>query len=459
MTSSAAESATRMPTGKNGSQRKELILRLALNLLIFLSFFQNGLTVLLNVKLRLIGFLILVVLFAKGLFSSQSPLRLFEKAMLVWFGTGVLSGLFDFRYGINSQVAYSLAYNLIFEFGWIMAFFAGKYAGSQGVNFRKVMAWTLFFGIVLTGLAILEKFFHEYVELYLLATSNNAFIQENFNSVFRRGYGYDESAYRCVSFVLEFISFSYLCGILTLAFLVLFLEFRKFWYLVGLITSVSALFLTQSLASLAACCLCALLYLFVVKRMKISHLIYVGLACGVFMTAFAFQKEGASPFEGIQNRITSVASGKDEGLITHFHNFQFGVIDNFTAFGHGLGTADFLHGQMARQMEDDEYPTIEHEYFRILFEVGGIGFLVYLFAIGLATKQSMILYQRETDPWRKCIAVICALWLIEHLLVGFAHRAFPNYESTIFPALLFGFLYATTPTPLTKTAHIKLSED
>lgn len=441
----AAMAAPRMSAAKDPSHRKEKLLRHSLNALIFLSFFQNGLTVLINFKLRLLGFVILVILFAKGLFSAQPPLRLFEKFMLAWFGTGVLSGLFDYRYGMDGQVTYALVYNLIFEFAWILAYFSGKYAASQGVDFRKIMTWTLIFGIVLTAVAILEKFFHQYIELYLLATSQNAFILENSNSVFNRGYGYDESAYRCVSFVLEFIAFSYLCGILGLAFLVLLLEYRKIWYLIGLITSVSALFLTQSLASLAAFIICAILYLLVAKRVKLLHLTYLALAGGIFVTVFVLQKEGSNPFEGIQNRISGLASGEDEGLITHFQNFQFGVIENFRPLGHGLGTADFLHGLIPQQMVNDENPTIEHEYFRVLFEMGGMGFLIYLVTLGLAFKQAITLYRGETDPWRKCVAAICVLWFLEHFLVGFAHRSFPNYESVIFPALLFGFLCYRAP--------------
>ncbi len=427
--------------------RRERRIRFCVNLLIFLSFFQNGLTILVNVKLRMIGFVILVLFFSKGLFIKGERLRAFEKAMLTWFGTGVLSGLFDFRFGLDGQVAYALVYNLISEFGWIMAYFAGRYAASQGVDFRRVMKWTLIFGLVLTAVAIVEKFTHEYLELYLLATSNNAFLLENYKTVFHRGYGFEESAYRCMSFVLEFIAFSYLCGVLALAFLIFFLEYRKLWYLIGLLTSIAALFLTQSLSSLAAFSVCALIYLLGIKRLKLANFIYLGLAGGIFLAAVSFQKDGPSPFEGIQGRLSGVFSGKDEGLLIHFHEFQYSVIDNFTVFGKGLGTADFLHGQLPRAVEEEKHTTVEHEYYRLIYEVGGVGFLIYLAALFFSVRESLRVFRAETDPWRKGAAALIVLWFLQNILVGFAHRSLPTYESSIFPALLFGYLCFTVAKP------------
>jgi hypothetical protein len=416
----------------------------AIILLIFLSFFENGLTVLVNVKLRMIGFVILVGLFAAALYRDllfPGPrLKGFEQAMLAWLGVGCISALTDFRFGLDGSIAYSGIYNLIFEYGWILAYFAGKQAARRGVDFRRVLPWAFGFGAVVTGFAIFEKFFHTYIELFLLATGN-AFVRDNFDAIFRRGYGYDESAYRCVSFVLEFIAFSYLCGVLAIAFIVQFMETKRPAFLGGFFLAIIALFLTQSLSSLFACALAILAYLFVIKKMNPTYLIWAGVAAGAIALALTLGGEGKSPFEGIQNRLAGVASGKDEGLVTHFQDFQFGLIDNFTLFGHGLGTADFLHGTLGETLKARGYPTIEHEYFRLIFEVGGVGFLFYAAAVGMTAAAIWRLYRREIDPWRKRVALTCCLWILFYLLVGFAHRSFPTYESSVFPALFLGGLY------------------
>lgn len=419
--------------------RRERLLRAAIDLLIFLSFFQNGLTILINVKVRFLGFLILLVLAGRGLILP-GRLRLYEKAMLAWAATGALASLWDLRYGIDGQMAYGIIYNLIWEYAWVLAYFAGRFAAARGIDFRATLSLALWLGIVLTATAILEKFFHEYIELFLLATSDNAYLQENSKSIFNRGYGFDEGAYRCVSWVLEFIAFSYLCGVLALANLIFLLEYRKARYAIGLVTAVAALFLTQSLASLAAAAFCGMLYLVFGKRIKFSTLAWLGLAAALFATAFALQEEGTGPFEGIARRLESLVSGKDEGLLIHFHEFHYSVIDNFTLFGHGMGTSDFLHSIIGKALRADHHPTIEHEYFRLLYETGGVGFLVYLAAVLLAAGAAWRGYRGETEPWRKCAAALVVLWFLEQFMVGFAHRSFPTYESAILPALLFGWL-------------------
>ncbi|MBW8886636.1 MAG: hypothetical protein JF616_02665 [Fibrobacteres bacterium] len=439
MTALAPSADATRPLATTAVAGRERYLQWALGLLIFLSFFQNGITILINFKVRLIGFIILIILSWRGLLLP-GRLRGYERAMLAWVGAGVAASLWDLRYGLDGQMAYGIVYNLISEFAWIMAYFAGRFAASKGVDFRRLFSLALIFGIVLTATAIAEKFFHEYIELYLLATSQNAYLLENSSSIFHRGYGFEESDYRCVSWVLEFIAFSYLCGVLALANLIFLLEYRKPRYVIGLLTAIAALFLTQSLSSLASCVLCSLIYLVFGKRIKISTLAWLGLAGAVFAAAFAFQKDGTGPFEGIAARLGGAISGKDQGLLIHFQEFHYSVIDNFTLFGHGLGTSDFLHQLMGKILLEDGHPTIEHEYFRLLYETGGFGFLIYLAAILMAAGAALRGFRAETDPWRKCASALIVLWFLMHFLVGFAHRSFPTYESVILPALLFGWL-------------------
>jgi cell division protein FtsW (lipid II flippase) len=220
------------------------------------------------------------------------------------------------------------------------------------------------------------------------------------------------------------------------------MERRRTVFLIGFLSSLAALFLTQSLASLFATVIAICVYLFLIKRMSPGYLIWFGVLAAAAVAAVSLGKEGDNPFEGIQGRLTNVASGHDEGLVTHFHDFQFGIIDNFTLFGQGMGTADFLHSSLGPEMEKRGFPTIEHEYFRLLYEFGGVGFMFYLAAVALTALAAWRFYRMFPDPWRKNLALTCCLWMLLYALVGFAHRSYPTYESSVFPALFLGYLAA-----------------
>jgi len=105
---------------------------LFISLLVFLSLFQNGITIIFNVKFRMISFLIISVFFGifiyKGI-SRRFQFLNFEKLMIAWLIFGFISFLANFRFGLSGSVAYALVFAYMWQFSWMMIYF--------GVRFTK----------------------------------------------------------------------------------------------------------------------------------------------------------------------------------------------------------------------------------------------------------------------------------------------------------------------------------
>ncbi|MFC1586122.1 hypothetical protein ACFL5V_11280 [Fibrobacterota bacterium] len=393
----------------------------------------------------MISFLIITFLFGRFLLQARkSELSFFnfEKLLLIWLSFGVISFISNFRFGLNTKVAYALVFAMIWQFAWVLTYFGIRTIDFSKEQFKRILTIGLSLGIVLNGFAIIERIFYKYIQLFLINFSKNEFIQANMSLVFNRGYGIGAASYRCVSFVLEFVTYGYVAGFFSIAFLVLFFSHKKKFFLLGLCISICALFLTQTLSAIFSFFIITAVYFIIFNRLDFRKLFFIA-SFSLCMLIYSIYSNEQNLFSGTFKRISDFSHGKDPGQLFHINKFKFSPIDNISFWGNGLGTGDFLHTHIKKEMLKRNYVDVEHQYWRILLEFGAFGLTLFILILFFLMKLLLGIFYSTSDKWLKSIILIELFWVMQNIIVGFFHRSFPSFSSSIFPSIILAIAIQT----------------